>query len=386
MRSLSKLLLFTNLYRENLLRIQLRCPQQRLIPMVKANAYGHGMLTLVKAIEKDKSTVGDLQLAGWGVATLKEAAYLAQHLQSLTTPIIVFSENLIQLSIEESPEILKSLRSLYLNPLVIPVISSLEQLKEYLSNPLYRGKELHLKLNTGMNRLGLGLEVLPAAIDLLKGAKCKVIHRLYTHYGAADDPSGTWVTQQQEQFLIMKKILETCCRIEDFSLANSGALEQGALLAGEGTIRPGLCSYGPSGLVSGGVSAGHQLISSLESQVIGRTLLRKGQSLGYGMEILAQDQWVITLPIGYGDGFSQLLKGARLEVEGTPASIIGRVNMDMIFIALAADQGQCQSWQRIKWWGPDQPRNFFAMVEQSRASAYQFTCSLNSRLPRVYDL
>lgn len=188
------------------------------------------------------------------------------------------------------------------------------------------GVKIHLKINTGMNRLGLNdIQEVNEAITLLKDAD---IEGIYTHYACSDDNTNPLNQKQYDRFtsivkessFVFKYIhssnSDAACKFED-ELTNA--------------IRVGLGMVGYSSYDIGLIPS-----VSLKSNVVNCHLVKKGETVSYGATFKAEkDSWIITLPIGYADGWIRKNQGRKVYIEEEYGEIVGKVCMDQMMVKVS---------------------------------------------------
>src|SRR5687767_701144 len=277
-----------------------RAAGTRLLPVVKANAYGVGAVAVSRALEP-------LDPWGYGVATIEEGAELRA--AGITRPILVFMPPRAQLFDEYD--------RLHLTPALGDAGSILEWTT--------RGEHpFHLEIDTGMGRSGVRwdeVDELGAAIDTPSLQGC------YTQFHSADraDGSAEW---QLEQFLSAVERLPR--RPALLHVANSAAALRGKQFAFD-LVRPGVYLYGGS---PGDGLPQPKPVVSVRARVLSVRRVRKGESVSYNASWLApHDTVVATLGIGYADGIRRLIGGkARVLLRGKRCPIVGLVTMDMALV------------------------------------------------------
>ena len=315
MRHSSYLEVNLDLLGQNFDRIQEMAPKAEILPMVKSNAYGNGILPVSQFL------VEECEVKTLGCASLGEALYLSEECPDLKVKMIVFSDTEIHN---------ESVRRSYLDSDITPVLHQKSDLELVLKNPDFSKMPLILKLNTGMNRLGLSLEDLELYLPLLKQ---RGIQHLMTHFARASEilKPGDKCHKQMDEFRSMKKFLiDAGVEIKETSVANSGAVEQGFGID-ETYVRPGLMLYGPPSVLEPVLWHGHQS-SRLVTKVLSTYHVKKGTPIGYGVNVADKDCFIAIIPMGYGDGLVSYGSGTKLTVNGQAGKIFGRINMDMAFL------------------------------------------------------
>lgn len=350
------------------------CPNNEVLFMVKANAYGHGMIPIVKYSHFE------LGINEFGCASVGEALKLREELPDGKFEIYVFSD--VQLVLEEAVEI-------YLNHRIIPVISNEKDLDFFLANSEFRHFPLCLKFNTGMNRLGIQDSKAEEVITKLKQAGRDEVYHLLSHFSSASLPMKTNKKNldQKQRFKDLKeKFIDAGIRLKKTSLANSGAIEQGVGLE-ETHIRPGLMMYGPTSLIPKYRAESlwdGKLISSLETCIINSFPITKGTPVGYGATPCPGNGVIAIIALGYGDGFSTRYQGVELLYKGQVGKIVGRVNMDMAQVFF--ENGKIEDYKLgdkfVVW--DHSSENFMRLCDQSRTIPYEAFIHITERVPKVY--
>lgn len=376
MKFRSRLHIDLNLLNSNYQELREIAPSNDLIFMVKADGYGHGAKSIVDFSFKE------LSIKEFGTATLGEALQLRQELKDSQFELCVFSDTKIY-----DPESF----DIYLNNRITPVLSNMEDLKTFLGSPEMKHFPLMIKFNTGMNRLGIGVEDCEEVIKLIKASGRKSIDHLMSHFSSSSLSMNKNKRNlfQKKSFEDVKTQLRTSgISIEKTSLSNSGAIIQQAGLE-ESHIRPGLMLYGPSSLVPAMRDIypwNGKIISKLETYIIRTYQVTKGQPVGYGATPCPDNGIIAIIALGYGDGFLTRFQGSTIYHKGHEGKVVGRVNMDMAQIFFHQDaKDDLNAGEIFTVWDHDQ-ENFLRFSEESGAIPYELFCQLSSRVPRVYSL
>jgi len=348
----------------NLEKVRNLAPRSEILPMVKANAYGNGLEEISTFL------VRECAIKMLGCASLGEALMIKKlNLKDIRT--IVFSDT----------EVGSEFSTNYLENNLIPVLHQKSDLDFIMTNSAFDHLPLYLKLNTGMNRLGLDEEDLAPYMDEFKK---RGIQHLMTHFACSYFPSkpGDRTQKQLGKFHQIKKNLEAAgVRIEATSVANSGAIEQKIGLE-ETHVRPGLMIYGPYS-TSADHWEGHQ-ISSFQTKILKTMTLKKGTPVGYGNHVLAEDAYLAIIPVGYGDGLTTFSSGVGVTVEGYKGEIFARVNMDMAFLKFPLEaKDKIKAGTLVKIWNHDN-KVITDMATAMKTIPYQLMCALSTRVPRIY--
>lgn len=336
--------------------------------IVKANAYGHGLVPVARHLVAQ----GVAQL---GVAFVEEGIALRQ--AGIRGPILVmggiFGPQVAQF-LEHDLEI---------------TVSSLDKLRqvEAAAQSAACKAVVHLKVDTGMERIGVHSESAGALIEAAVASPWCTIKGVYSHLACSDDPQSPMTRLQLERFI------EACAHFERIGapmpirhLANSG----GVLHFPEtwlDMVRPGIILYG----VSPGDTARPPFelrpALSLVSQVVYFKMVKAGRSVSYGATWTApHDTRVVTVPIGYGDGYSRGLSSrGEVLIRGQRHPIVGRVCMDQFMVDLGA-QGSAWNEDEVVLIGHQGGDAITCqdVADWAGTIPYEILVGLNERIPREY--
>ncbi len=343
-------------------------PNNEIIFMVKANAYGHGLNEIVHY------AFYQLGITKFGVACVGEAMELRKNFPAMKCELFVFSD--LSLGLAQTKE-------QYLDYNIVPVIHQLSDLKIILEDKDYSHIPLYLKFDTGMHRLGFDQTQVDEVVGLLKQFGRSRVHHLMTHFANSYKKlkDGDRTHRQYEVFLKLKKYFKDAgIGIDETSCANSGAIEQGFSLE-ESHVRPGLMLYGPHCGLKDKRWQG-KTISSFETEVLKTFPIKKGTPIGYGGHVVGKDGEIIYLPLGYGDGILSYYSGLKFEVFGETAQIIGRVNMDLTALFFEKRPKVVKQGTRLQIW--NNQTDIVELSSRLKTSAYQVFTAVSSRVPRRY--
>ncbi|MCK5897689.1 MAG: alanine racemase [Methylococcales bacterium] len=326
-----------------------------IIAVIKANAYGHGLLTIAKALNK---------VDAFAVARIDEALLLRK---------AGFKQRLILLEGFANDMELEACRKHRLEL----VIHCIEQIHVLEQQPPLKNGVLWLKIDSGMNRLGFDSKDFSVIYPRLKACLERNAEiNFMTHLANADNPDDAKTLEQIFLFQETIKPYNNVC-----SIANSAALltRKEAL---KDWVRPGLMLYGISPLI-GKTAAELTLkpVMSLYSQLIAIKELAAGESVGYGGSWIASKNLRLGIvAIGYGDGYPRHAKvGTPVLINGQKVPIVGRVSMDMLTVDLSL-QPQAEVYDEVMLWGNLLP------VEKIASAAdtipYTLVCGVTTRVPR----
>ncbi len=340
-----------------------------IIAVVKANAYGHGAVAVARTLED----AGADMLA---VADIEEGIELRE--SGIRMPILVFGA----LSVSD-------VGGLFTHGLT-PTISSpgagraLERAARDRGTPL----RYHLKVDTGLHRLGFRHDNLRWTLPALLASPVLQLEAVYTHFASADDPDVASVEAQRLAFDAACIALADCdARPVRRHAANSAALLRDSRLWLD-AVRPGLLLYG---MAPGALHTTMDLrpAMTLTSRVVAVKGVRDGEAVGYGGRFVASRPTTLAVvPAGYADGLDRRLEGrGAVLIRGQRAPIVGAVSMDMMTVdvtdipevfpgdevVLLGAQGDAP-WQRID------AREMAAAIG---TIPYEIVCRLGSRIARL---
>lgn len=341
-------------FRHNYLLAKTRAPQARALAIVKANAYGHGLLACAEAVRD----VAD----GFGLLEIGEAMQLRE--AGFTQPIVMlegfFGEPDLLMASEAGVRV---------------ALHSEAQLALLEMTELPRPLDVFVKLNTGMQRLGFAPAMLPQLLARLRALGGKIGEAsLMTHFACAD---GAGIASQLLQFNQTRAGQSLAC-----SAANSAALLRNPE-AHFDWVRPGIMLYGGSPVpeLQSADSIGLRPVMSLYSRIIGVQNLQPGDAVGYGGLFVAdRPMRIATVACGYADGYPRHAgTGTPILVNGHRTRTLGRVSMDMLscdITGLDADVGSL-----VTLWGEGLPADEVAAA--AGTVSYELFCALAPRVPVV---
>ncbi|RNF38569.1 alanine racemase [Planococcus salinus] len=348
---------------KNLMEFQKRAGQAEVIAVVKADAYGHGVLEVVK-----KAVSNGVKLLA--VATPDEALYLRRN--NVKEDVLVMGAVPGRfLPIAQQENITVTAISLeWLSMAAEAMDSNLPDLR------------VHLKVDTGMRRVGVQVKEAEQALSFLREHSFS-LDGIFTHFATADEESGELFQNQINQ---MKSIIDF---LDDPSVmvhvSNSAAAIMHPGLSYD-AVRVGISLYGiaPSPYVRGKMPFKLQPALSLETEIIHVKKVQAGDTLSYGATYRCeQDEWIATLPIGYADGLLRGLQGQEVLVQGQRVPIVGRICMDQCMIRLT---GKMPVGEKVQLIGRQQDEHILIdeWAEKLGTIPYEIPCILTKRIPRIY--
>lgn len=342
----------------NLQQVRHFAPRQQVYAMVKADAYGHGLIDVAKAL----SAVG---VDGFGVAFLDEGLALRR---------AGLRERIISLEGFYNLEELKP-ASEYQIDLVVHHAAQVEQLAQL---PASQPVRVWLKIDTGMHRLGFLPEHALATWQRLSDITAIQELNLLTHFACPDDLNNPFTTQQFNSF---NEVTQSLPGLR--SLANSAAILAWPQTHGD-AVRPGIMLYGISPFTGKtGLDHDLQAVMTLHSELIAIHHLKQGAQIGYGGTYTCPtDMPVGVIAIGYGDGYPRHApNGTPVLVNNQRVPLVGRVSMDMITVDLRA-QPQAQIGDPAILWGKGLPVEEIATL--CSTIGYELVTQVTARVPKKF--
>jgi alanine racemase len=342
-------------------------PGPQVIAVVKANAYGHGAPQVALALEE----AGAAMLA---CADIEEAIVLRQ--AGVRTPILIFGA----LSVSD-------LDGIFQHDLT-PTISTPGAARALQTAAARHGVTLrcHLKIDTGMNRLGFRHDNLRHTLPEVTASRNLSIDAVYTHFATADDPEHALFGEQRARFeAALQQVSELGIAATVRHAANSAAMLRDERVWFD-YVRPGLLLYG---VVPPPLAATLTLrpAMSLHSRIVAVKGIRPGEGSGYGIKTLVSEpRTIAVVPAGYADGLDVRLAGRGfMLVRGRRAPIIGSVCMDMAMIDVTGTP--VAPGDEVVIIG-EQAGESIGVREMAAAIGtipYELLCRVGSRIQRVYD-
>ncbi len=348
----------------NLAFLRRRTHPAALLAVIKADAYGHGAVEIARRLEERE--------VDWlGVALVEEGAELRR--AGISLPILVLGT--------AQPAQLP----LYQRYGLTATISSPSQLRSWLEygRGLESPQTVHLKVDTGMGRLGFSPRDARIALDEIAGARGLRLAGLLSHLASADELEGPSNREQERIFSeLLAELPEGQRRGLLIHLANSAAALHHPW-SRHTLVRVGLALLG---LDPARAESGLAPILSVESKIVQTRRVPEGARLGYGGLWLARRDSVIgVVPIGYADGYGwRLTNRAEVLVRGHRVPVVGAVSMDMTMVDLTEVGGDvgddvvllgAQGEERIDAW---------ELARIAGTIPYEILCALGLRLPRRY--
>ncbi|MCK7609735.1 alanine racemase [Acinetobacter portensis] len=336
----------------NLNRVKQLAPTAKIVSMVKANAYGHGVKDCLAALANTDA---------FGVACLEEALEIRElgYQQPITLIEGIFSAEEMQIVIDQNIEI------------VVHHQQQLDWLRAQKDAYIAKNLKIWVKLNSGMNRLGFKVDEIIDVIHQLKADGFNCV--LAMHFANADADNHPLNEQQKQQFLHVKEacapILASCC--------NSAAIFKWPELNFD-FVRPGIMLYGASPFADKTVEdLDIQPVMTFTAEIIALNTIQAGESVGYGSTFIADKETELAIvSIGYGDGYPRaFFKQNYVAINGQKVPVVGRVAMDMI--AIDVTDLNAQLGTQVELWGKH--RLVDDVAEANGTIGYELLCRLSNR-------
>ncbi len=339
-----------------------------VLVVLKANAYGHGLVEVGRHFDL-------LGAPCLGVAYLEEGLRLRH--AGVRAPVLVLGG----IVGEQIPMFLE-------NDLTLTA-SSIDKLNaiESCASTLGRTARVHLKIDTGMERIGVHWYSAGKLLEASLGCRHVKVHGVFSHFASADAEDLTFARLQLERFLeVLDFYRARSLPPPTRHMANSGALLQMAD-ARLDMVRPGLLLYGA-------YPAPH-LVRSIDvrpalrwnSHVVYFKVVKPGAGVSYGSTWTPETQVrVVTLPVGYGDGYMRSMSGnARVAIRGRRYPVVGRICMDQVMVNLGWDSAWNGDEALLLGGQGDEAITVEEMAAWAGTIPHEILTSINTRVPRIYS-
>jgi alanine racemase len=332
----------------------------RLVPVLKADAYGHGAIEVAKRLPSEL-------VAMIAVSLLEEALELRR--AGIDLPLLVLG-----------PATREQIVVALDNRITIGVIGP-EELEDVCAIARERDLAIHLKLDSGMGRMGILESELSGVIERIRATPRLGIEAIYTHFANADDVADPFNEIQIANYDRMLRVLrEAGIDAPLHHFANSAATLRGLVRPGD-FARVGIAMYGPERI---SVATG-----TIEPVLRWRTEIRRlkelpaGHAIGYGTTFhTTRTSRIATLPVGYADGYDRLLSNnAEVIVRGKRAPVVGRVSMDLVTIDVT-DIPHVAIGDEVVLLGDGITAE--ELAKRTQTISYEVFCRISARVPRRY--
>ena len=346
-------------FERNLDSIAARVPGQRVIALLKADAYGHGAVELARRCTPEK-------VAMIGVALLEEALQLRD--AGIALPILVLG-----------PLSATQVRTALERDITLGVPGP-EELEIVAAVAQERDVHIHLKLDSGMGRMGAIETELPRVVELIRSAPRLRVDALYTHFANASDPRDPFTEYQVARFnTLVETLRQAGVTAPQHHAANSAATMRG--IAPGDYVRTGIALYGAEPLDVD--SPRLEPLMRWRTAIARLKELPPGHAVGYGTTFVTKRASVVaTLPVGYADGYNRRLSNCgEVLVRGQRAPVVGRVSMDLTTIDVTDVEGVSPGDEVVLLGDGITAEELAAKLD---TISYEVFCNVSARVPRVY--
>ncbi|MEW6095821.1 MAG: alanine racemase [bacterium] len=332
-----------------------------IMPIVKANAYGHGAVEVAKtAINAGANKLG--------VTSLSEGIELRS--AGIYTPILILSP----LDIDQTKKAIDNQLTL--------AISSIADIKELIN--LNQPIKIHLKIDTGMGRLGIQCGEISKLIDILRSKPANLeIEGILSHFAQADCDDNSYTYQQFNKFQdVINHLSQAGINIPIKHISNSA----GILKFKEmhlNLVRPGIMIYGLYPAPNIPKTVALRPVMTFKAKIVQLRKIPQGYRISYGSTYITDKETLIaTIPVGYADGYNRLLSNkAQVTIKGFRAPIVGRVTMDFCMLNVN-DIPEVAIGDEVILFGECPSVDELAQI--CNTINYEVVCGINQRVPRVY--
>ncbi|MFE4710898.1 MULTISPECIES: alanine racemase [unclassified Paenibacillus] len=347
--------------------------ETKFMGCVKANAYGHGAVEITRELE----TLGADYVS---VAFLDEALQLRQ--AGIKLPILVLGYT--------SPD---GIAAAWENNITVTLFTKevLEAIGQLPVDPEHRLK-VHIKMDSGMGRLGLLPPDVPAFIAEVQLVAQAELEGMFTHFAKADEEDKSYTMEQYRRFAdVAETLREQEIDIPIIHTGNSATAIDTPYLS-TGMVRVGISLYGfyPSTEVNRQLIDLHPIMT-LKTQVVYVKSLPPHWGISYGTRYVTDSEEIIaTLPVGYADGYSRMLSGkAEVLIRGRRVPVVGTICMDQCMVSLksfAEEAEQIKAGEEVVLIGRQAGVSITAdeLALHLGTIHYEVVCMLAHRVPRVY--
>lgn len=353
--------------RSNLQALQAHVGGAKVMPILKANAYGHGLVRVGQYMQ-------ELGVGSIGVAYLEEGILLRE--AGITTPILVLGG------------ILGSQAPLFLQHNLTLTVSSTQKLEQVEAAAAAAGvtARVHLKIDTGMERIGVHYYNAESLLEATLKCKHVEVEGIFSHFANADAAdlasARTQVARFEEVLLFYeKRSLPMPLR----HMANSGAVLQ-LPESWMDMVRPGILLYGvyPSAQAQRTVAVQPALTWS--SRIVYFKVVQPGHPVSYGSTWQSDHPVrVVTVPVGYGDGYFRAMSGqAQVLIKGQRYPVVGTICMDQFMVNIEHDSAYNEDEIILVGQSGNERITVEDLAAWASTIPYEILTNINTRVPRVY--
>ena len=353
---------------KNVKSLKKECNGSSLLAVVKADCYGLGAVQISKTLSKERV------VSIFGIATLSEGIELREN--GIKEQILVLGalyEGEFEIALKYD---------------ITPTIYSFSSLKKMiqLSRKIKKQINVHLKIDSGMGRLGFRKEELTRILEELSCSQLISVEGVFSNLASADDLDSDKTDRQYKQFLEMVDLIEKSgIKLKFLHLANSsGAIFHPSTRFN--LIRPGIAMYGffPDDHLE---FKGLKKAVRFETTIIQVKNMPENSEIGYGATYRTKkNEKVAILPIGYGDGLPRILgsEGGFVLINGKKAPFIGRISMDLSAVSLNGIEAK--EGEKVTLWGKEGKFELspYDWAKWARTIPYEILTGISKRVPKIY--
>jgi alanine racemase len=354
--------------RQNYRTIARHVAPAQVMPVLKANAYGHGLVAVARMLEEERPFAV-------AVAYLEEAVRLRE--AGVRLPVLVLG-GIVGAQIPR-----------FLEQDVTLTASSVDKLLAIEACAVARRVKarVHLKIDTGMERIGTHWYSAERLLEASLRVRNVEVEGVFTHFANADAADLTDTRLQLERFQEVLRFYERHSLPTPLRhVANSGAilqLPQSYL----DIVRPGILLFGASPASEVALTLRVEQALRWLSQVVFFKVVKAGNPVSYGSTWRpTSDTRVVTLPVGYGDGYMRAMSGkAQVIVRGRRVSVVGRIGMDQIMVDMGSD-GTAYNGDEVVLLGESggSAVRIEELAEWANTIPHEILTNINTRVPRIY--
>ena len=348
--------------RNNYNYIQSKVKDVKIMAVVKANAYGHGIVEVSKLLAKEG-------VHGFCVALTQEVRELID--SQIKNPILHLGRILpSELDVYESGQVRCTINS----------FDDIKIISDY-ANKKNISIITHLKVDTGMGRLGVSIDDFNKVLREIKYCNNIIVEGVFSHFSTSEEDDVEYRNHQIEQFRkIVLKVKGLMPDVKYFHIANSAAI----LTCSESwfnMVRPGISIYGVSPL--GVPHKGLLPVMKMKAPISLLKNIKKDFPVGYGRQYVAtKDEKIFIVQAGYADGIPTVFSNkGKIEINNMLYSIIGKVSMDLI--SVYDHIGEVKIEQDVVFWGSDLLR-LEVLSKKYNKIPYEFLTGVSKRVKREY--
>lgn len=338
-----------------------------IIAVVKADAYGHGARKVVEKLITLESPP-----ACFAVATAEEVIDLIKY----------FPDQSYMVFEPFSPDLIPALKKYNF---AISITSPL-QLRQIGQAGFDKKIDIHLKLDTGMGRLGIKHYNISDLINELRLSKGINVKGVYTHFATSDEDDSNFTALQNERFVnLLAQLRDAGISTGMVHAANSGAIFDHPSTHYD-AVRPGIALYGYYKNREISIKLGLKPVLSLQSKLSTVERFMAGESISYGRRfILEKDSFIASIPLGYADGVNRALRGKfDCSIRGKLYPQVGTITMDRILLNLGDDYHPPGSDVIILSTDNNPANDAWNWCRILDTIPYEITCNISKRVHRVY--